>query len=187
MNGLYAVDLRAEGPEGAERLHALLSLVHGVNRGVSEPVLGIDFPQWQAGESAEDALRSVRLFGERLTLEMFLAQPGARRVCTALRRSSIHACLETERWARVCRDNAADKMKPSYQRRMARRHAESAHVVPARAAALTLPKTSIETKQAFGLRLRKVEAERPAEGTKPVFTSYGLCKEGALPQYPLMC
>jgi hypothetical protein len=183
---LHAIDFVAFGEEGAERLLAIVRVVHGVNRGASEPLLGIDFPLWQgeaeASQDPDAALRVLRVLGEKAALEMFNTHPSVRRaVASGVGRTVVYACPETAHWVRLGRDSRAEKHKPSHSRRQARRHAGKA--VRGHAGGrvvLALPMAS-STGNRFRLKLRKTPVQ-PAPRTV-TFNSYGLCKEGAVPQY----
>jgi hypothetical protein len=204
---LHALEYRAACEEGQERVLALLNLVHGINRGASQPLLGIDFPDWQPACAPDGRTPArLRVFGERAALEMFTAHPGVRRAAAAvLEKTGVQPCPRPPLWASLSRDNRADKQKPAYLRRLARRGdapaqevaqevaqgaAQEAAQKGARgralaskrpSAAFSLPRASQQTKQSFELRLKKVFTAQAPESV--AFNSYGLCLSGALPQY----
>lgn len=181
---LYAADFVTLDDDTEGRILALLALVHGLNRAAPAPFLGIDFPAWQAGmaHAPRNALRHLRVFAAEQDLEQFLAHPSVRRVSTlVLRVTAPRPCENPRAWARLGRDNYSDKCKPAYWRRKAKAtQREASRPQEPRLPGLQLSMRSQSTRQEFGLRIRKVVAEQRPE--RIAFNSYGLCKEGAIPQ-----
>lgn len=179
MSGhMHFVEYTAQGEEGREAIVEVARHVHAFNR-EHDNTLGIDFPEWAAGDTLVNASR-IRVFGVRENLAKFIAQPRGLRLLGMgfIARSALTQAPEDVPVAAVVRDNAATKNKPSHAARRAARGVEAyqgKHAAPG----FTLGVSSKTTGQAFLLKMRKKEV---LEGVV-AFNSYGLCIAGGLPQF----
>lgn len=164
---------------------ALIALVHGFNR-EHDNVLGLDYPGWAPGTTEPTSL-AIRIFGVEKDLLLFCEQHKAKRLAAlcgfSLQTKSVP---DSAGFAAVTRDNRADRVKPAYARRLAARAAargEQATVTISRddrVCSATISLSSMSTKQNFLLKMRKVALDAVSDVT---FNSYGLCKQGGLPQF----
>lgn len=199
---LHYVDI-ALAPGEDDLLGVLIKRVHHLNFN-SAPAdrLGLDFPGWTGAETIAD-VQNVRIFGSETAFAAAEQNLALRRIflmCGASQPRQVPAQVES--FSRVSRANRADRQSKSHWSRLARRAAargESFDPSAARknhlkrqevanVAALSAPLRSTSTGQQFGLKVSKV-AVPPSDaldtqGNLSVeFSSYGLCLQGALPQF----
>jgi CRISPR-associated endonuclease Csy4 len=180
---LCFVDIRFT-EETQEIQPALMGFVHAFNSEHGSP-LGVDFPKWSSTDRAAN-VDCVRLFGKEDAFQKFFAQPRMARLGSLLGCAfMLKAIPAYSQLAAVTRDNTADKNKPGHARRLERRAMARGETAPPELkksgrSAAAMPFTSKSTGQSFLMKLKKAVYEGPAE---VVFNSYGLCKQGGLPQF----
>ncbi len=112
-----------------------------------------------------------------------MAHPGQSRVVAGdVLRSAVAACPDSTAWARVIRDTTANKLKPSTMRRLQRRGGQMPEAEPPSWRGIALRANSQSTGQWFAPKLRKTAVDAAPSTVR--FSAYGLCLEGAVPQYP---
>lgn len=176
------IDLCGNADEAVLAVALFFRCVHGYNREHPEDKLGLDVPAWKAGGTFAGPAQRLRLFGTKPSLQAFFAHP---RIVRLVLSGAIHAgavcpAPSVLDFAAIRRDTAADKSRPSHQRRLARRgHAPTNPATP-RQSGWAVPLTSSSTGQRFLLKLKKVNCGAPHEIE---FNAYGACAKGAVPQF----
>lgn len=180
INQLHYVEFSGHGSEGPSPLEEVARHVHAFNREHGN-TLGVDYPEWQAGQAPAGALTRLRVFGLAATLRQFIGQPRAMRLLAMgeVARSALSPVPADAPLAAVKRDSTADKSKPSHARRRAARGIAPFEGRQA-TAQLSLSVESKSTGMGFALKLRKLGV---APTNEVGFNSYGLCSTGGLPQF----
>jgi CRISPR-associated endoribonuclease Cas6/Csy4 subtype I-F len=179
LEDLHYVDYSSTAAEPLVILAEVVRHVHAYNR-VHDCSLGIDFPEWEPGAKVV-RVGIMRVFGAKDALLQFAAQPRSLRLLALgeVARGTIVASPASDKFASILRDSNADKVKPAHARRRERRGVGPFDASHARSD-LAIPLTSSTNGQSFLLKLKK---QRTEADSRIVFNSYGLCIQGALPQF----